>query len=340
MTADKGVHLALAAAGLTLLTGFGQRVDTSGGEASAAEIIRTEGEFQAAAQAEGISAAFTRFGQPESIVFTPDPTVVGRYYAEPRPGALQWRPEAVAVSSNGDLGASTGPGRYTSASGQVFTTWYTSVWINRGNAVRFAVDASVSTDGDYLNAAPTPYEITVARPRGTAGFDLTRLEQDYANDAARDARRATLRRLHSERGRVIRDGARPSIGETQAQARLASSPATMQLRYRDGRVSSGGDLAYSWGEASWTGASGAERGYYVHVWLKDGRDWRLIIDHVQTRREPAPEPAPAPAAPAPLPADPTATAPAPAAPATPAPAAAPAPATTPEPTPAPATPQG
>lgn len=345
--ANWGLRAALSAAAMVLLTGAGQRVDTSGGEEAANEIVRTEAAFQAAVQANGISAAFNEYGQPESIVFTPDPTVVGRYYAEARPGVLQWRPEAVASSSGGDLAASTGPGRYTSPSGQVYTTWYTSIWLRRGPVFRFAVDAGVETDGDYLNAEPTPYELTVARGRPGGGFDLTRLEESYARDAARDARRAVLDRLHEQRGRVVRDGPRPSIGRAQAQTRLASTPAQVTLRFRDGSVSNTGDLAYAWGEANWTGPEGAQRGYYVHVWLREGRDWRLIIDHLQTRREPQPEPAPAPV-PAADPAAAPATTPAPADPATVAPpTVAPAPATqpsvaptaAPQPTP-PATPPG
>lgn len=309
---------AVATLAMVGLTGAGQlagayrptaRADTSGGEAAGPLVITTEAEFQtAAAGAGGPAPAFLQYGVPEGIVFAPDATVVARAFSQPWNAAVQWRPEAVAVSSGGDLAASTGPSRVTLPGGEIQTGWYLTVWRRQGNGFRFALDGGVRTDGDYLNAAPTPYDVVVARGRPGAGFNLQDLERDYAGDAARDARRALIERIEEDHGRVLRDGARASIGRAQAQTLLAAGPATVQLTYRDGSVSNTGDLGYAWGEAAWTDAAGApQRGFYTHVWIRNGRDWKVIMDMLTLRREPPP-PAPAPAtAPAPAAATPPTT---------------------------------
>lgn len=343
---DRAGLAAVATVALVGLTGAGQlarssaRADTSGGEAAAPLVISTEAEFQtAAAGAGGPAPAFLQYGVAEGIVFAPDPIVVARAFSQPWNAAVQWRPEAVAVSSGGDLAASTGPSRITNAGGESQTGWYLTVWRRQGDGFRYALDAAVRTDGDYLNAAPTPYDIIVARGRPGAGFNLQDLERDYAGDAARDARRATLDRVEEDHGRLLRDGARPSIGRAQAQTLLAAGPAQVRMTYRDGSVSNTGDLAYAWGEATWTdGAGASQRGFYTHVWIRNGREWKIIMDMLTLRREP---PLPAPAAPAApeavaAPTAPDATAPAPAAPTAATPPTAP---TTPmAPTPTPATP--
>jgi ketosteroid isomerase-like protein len=54
----------------------------------------------------------------------------------------------------------------------------------------------------------------------------------------------------------------------------------------DGGVADSGDLAYAYGELTWTEAGTPRRGYYNRIWRRDaaGR-WRVLFDQMNVRPE-------------------------------------------------------
>ena len=54
----------------------------------------------------------------------------------------------------------------------------------------------------------------------------------------------------------------------------------------DGGVSESGDLAYAYGELTWTEDGAPRRGYFNRVWRRDeaGR-WHILFDQMNVRPE-------------------------------------------------------
>jgi len=313
-------RIGLAAALAVTLTGAGQRVDTARGEAGAQEVVRVENSFAQRTQSGQVGPAFAEYAGRQAIMFLPEPTTInGRTETIPWPGALVWRPDIVAIASSGDLAASAGPSVAVNAGTGERYGYYVTVWSREAAGWRFILDTGVDQPANLYSTAPVNADILVGRAREGSGFDLQRLEADFARDAARNARRAISGRMEDQ-GRVIRAGYAPAVGRRGAESLLQAQPETLTLRMRDGSAANSGDLAYAWGDASWTDANGAQTGHYVHVWRRDGTRWRLALDLLKPRPVAGAAVAPTPAAQAMPMTAPTATpgpAPAPAVPATP-----------------------
>ena len=78
------------------------------------------------------------------------------------------------------------------------------------------------------------------------------------------------------------------MGREAIAAALATEPAHIAAAQLGGAVSKAGDLAYTYGTAAWTDATGERRGYYVRIWQRRARGWTLVVD--ETNAPPAAKP--------------------------------------------------
>jgi len=234
----------------------------------------------------GVRAAFIAHFAPDGLVFEPAPVRVREVWptrpapASPPTVRLEWRPEVVDVARAADLGISTGPyrivdttGREPPREGTFFSVWQRQsdgtwkVWLDMGARDTGSFDASAwrtpprPREGVQESAAPTA---TTIRELDLA---LSGLEGPaFAQRLALDARR-------------YRDGAPPAVGAAW-EALLASTEATTRYEPSEARVSASGDLAASYGRMTQTRRDGAQgRGYYVHVWVRDGGAWWLAVEN-------------------------------------------------------------
>jgi hypothetical protein len=80
--------------------------------------------------------------------------------------------------------------------------------------------------------------------------------------------------------RVQGSTAAPAQGCSSFRDELVSRPRKIVFTPLGGSASSGGDLAWTYGEADGTNAGKAFHGHYVRVWQFRGDAWRLVFDQI------------------------------------------------------------
>lgn len=280
----------------TLLIAFALAAPAAA-SASVREIVAAERAFAAHAEKHGVANAFQTYIADDGLLFVPDPkpgkALLAR--APSRPGTLRWWPIYAGAARSGDLGFSTGPyvaddgknQRY----GQFFTIWKKQPdgswrWlIDHGTPSGEAAPQGPETAPRFLSAEPA------VRAEPTDAWQrLKAREQRLDQDLARDARAAYLSVLCPD-GRVMRAGPQPASGRAAYLARLDEGPATVRASHIGGGISNAGDLAYTYGNASWPAADGEVRGHYVRVWQNRAQGWVLVVDELVPAPPPPPKPA-------------------------------------------------
>lgn len=253
---------------------------------SAKSLAAAETAFAQESLDKGMRTAFLHALADDSTVFEPGP-MNGKKAWEAKPeskGVLQWQPVLAAISTNGDLGYTTGPWSFKkdaadkepAAYGQFVSVWR---WENGAWKLRFDLGSD--------NPAPTgpPEELVLA--------------QNHApNDSATDAEaimRAHDRRYAADRAGQLVDCAEenmrlyqpqkfPVVGSAEAAAALRKETTTNKFgEPKGGDVAHGGDLGYVWGEYM-AGAATEASGYYLRIWRKDrAGDWKLALDLLHPR---------------------------------------------------------
>jgi ketosteroid isomerase-like protein len=233
----------------------------------------------------GVRAAFVAHFAPDGLVFEPAPTRVREVWptrpapADPLALRLEWRPELVDVARAGDLGISTGPfrlvdttGRAPASEGVFFSVWQRQddgtwkVWLDMGARDTGPFDASRWRDAPRARVGPQD----AAAPTATTLGDLDKALSGIAGPAF-------AQRL-SHNARRHRDAETVAVGMDWEKllAGLATGPS---YEPSEARVSASGDLAASYGRITENrGERGSARGYYVHVWVRDGGAWWLAAE--------------------------------------------------------------
>ena len=262
---------------------------------SAAPIVAAERAFAADAPGMGLTASFNKWAVPDAVmiaggrvqtvrdVFPPD---------VPRPAdeiRLEWWPNFAGISMSGDLGFTTGGvavnGRRT---GHYFTVWRRQPdgswkWIYDGGSGATATNVpGADTEPNILPTA------TIGENSPAVAINEVRAtESALAAMAAVDQKAAHLRML-ADNGRLYVAQLPPAIGRDAFEAALDSWPRTFDFAPTDGTdVSLAGDLAWTYGAATWTQDGQARAGHYVRVWQRQADDWRIVLAQLI----PAPPPA-------------------------------------------------
>lgn len=257
-----------------------------------AEIVATESAFaQSFAQSGWL--AFIDFAADEAVWYDPP----GFQPAKPlyrrlvsAPGSvpalsLDWWPSRVEVACSGDLAWSTGPVIRIDARGTRFSH-YVTVWargtsgewrwiFDRGNPeLKPAVEKKGARVAGRMSSPRCERGL-----RGDAAVPPAAQEQQLfarlrsgkpipESFAARDVR-------------VHRFGRLPAEGRRAWLAALAAEPRPVSHAPAGGRVSSDGELAFSFGSLAWTDpARGAQQGAYLHIWRRHRTGWELVLDQV------------------------------------------------------------
>lgn len=260
--------------------------------ADPAPVVAAERAFAADGLALGVRDSFLKHAHPAAILFAPEPKTVGAIYGgrpDDRGGPpLKWWPVYAGLAASGDFGFTTGPATFDGRP----AGWYFTVWAREADGRwRWVYDGGTPSSGE---AAPGP-ETEPAALRGGAGratpaiamAQVGAAEAELAAVASTDLRRAYAAHLAAD-ARLAGSPAAPAHTPEAVAAELATRPAAMAFASRGGGASAAGDLAWTWGEARWTGEAGPGRGHYVRIWRNEGPAWSLVYDQLL----PVPDPKP------------------------------------------------
>ncbi|HJU22207.1 MAG TPA: nuclear transport factor 2 family protein [Casimicrobiaceae bacterium] len=254
-------------------------------EIALGSLVDAELAFANMAQREGVTAAFVANFADDGVAFQPAPVRVReawRNRANDTNNAvhMDWKPAQAGVARSHDFGYTTGP----------FTAWresapdrkregaFFSVWKrDPGGTWKVIVDIGIASaqpvDFAALGAAPRPSfghrgSIASARARLVALEANTGLTpNDYAKLLADDAR-------------LYRNGGSPIALRGAIAREVAEHTRRTLWSPVDARIATSSDMAVTWGRYSETErAANEQRGYYVHLWIRDrSGDWRLAYD--------------------------------------------------------------
>ncbi|MCP6379431.1 nuclear transport factor 2 family protein, partial [Klebsiella pneumoniae] len=84
----------------------------------------------------------------------------------------------------------------------------------------------------------------------------------------------------AEDARVMRVGPQPAQGRAAYRTRIAEGPASVTASHIGGDISKAGDLAFTYGHASWPEAGREVKGHYVRIWQNRPSGWALVVDEL------------------------------------------------------------
>jgi ketosteroid isomerase-like protein len=266
-------------------------------------LVEAEREFAKAAAARGIREAFIANLADDATLFRPHPVAGKKWMTDQpaRPGLLTWEPVFADVSRAGDLGYTTGPWEFRKngpgdkevAHGNFITIWKRQ----SGGAWKAVIDFGISNPPPA--GKPAGFESPASLPKDAAEANsvdaesergaLIKLDREFSKSSAATGAVNAYDAFLSNEARVYRDNRFPLIGKQSARAALSAQSGTLTWRPAKADVSSAGDLGYTFGAAELKapGSDKIEYSYYVRIWKKEARAWKVVLD-VMTPAPPPP----------------------------------------------------
>lgn len=262
--------------------------------AAPVSLVQNEYDFAKAVADHGTRDGFLMYLDKQAITLSPQPTNDYDNYTQSKPSAtkLSWYPVYALLSSSGDFGVDTGPwtaswikdGKKQYAHGDWLTVWHRTK----------AGDWKILFDGGADHAAPPKRvaalkkgaKVTQLKPKGTSITEdmvhssLVRAESAFSSTSIESSPRAAYIGQATDDIRLLQEDAQPVLGRdavTQAASDQAGSTQWVPL---GGSVAPSGDLGYMYGSTykSTDKDHKTPVGSYMHVWKRDGTDWKLLID--------------------------------------------------------------
>jgi ketosteroid isomerase-like protein len=251
--------------------------------ADPAAVVAAERAFAADGLALGMRDSFLKHAAPDAIVFRPDPVRVHEVFGKAPPDrddpALSWWPVWAGVARSGDLGFTTGPFALDGKR----AAFYFTIWRRQPDGTwRWVFDGGPPSDPSEAGAAGSPvaYLPTSTREGGSetaAEAEVSALEAALNERARTDLRGALAPVVAADTW--LAGGRTAPENSPAGQAReLALRPTAVIYQARAVDASAAGDLAWTWGEASWARDGAQQRGHYVRVWQARPEGWRLVYD--------------------------------------------------------------
>jgi ketosteroid isomerase-like protein len=264
-------------------------------------MVETERAFAAMGAEKGIRESFFQFFGEEGISFNPHP---GRFrefarknpLPDPPPSRefkLEWWPVYGDVAESGDLGYNTGPTLVSDLTPQNRPSrhgYFFSVWKREPDgAWRVAVDMGVDSPGPdpahqnrlrYERAPQESSQKMASRDAAASLAEILDLESRFGESLARSGVRQGYLEAVGEHARLHRVKNFPILGKKAIDDFLAKQKVTaIRSEGIDGGVASSGELGYSYGRYQLKYEDHSERGYFTHVWKRNGEGkWKLVAD--------------------------------------------------------------
>ena len=249
----------------------------------------TERAFAQRARETTVRQAFIDFFADESVGFGPDPEpareALKKNQTPQAPGfELHWEPRLGDIAASGDLGYLTGPAEYINSGKPNTYTCYFSVWKKQPDGeFRVILDIGIPTPektpfASGLQRSWARASWTGKEPRERAEASLMAADKAFAEAiAAKGASVAYGTAMH-EAARLNRPGIQP-MTRSAAVEWLAREVKHLSSEPMKAETAMSGDLGYTWGRYTASGAAETKSSYYVRVWTRkaDG-SWQLVSD--------------------------------------------------------------
>lgn len=260
-------------------------------------LVASERAFAALSVSKGVRESFLAYLAEGAVVFQPRATD-GRKFWEARPATnavLKWEPSFAGVSSDGDMGYTSGPWEFQpppDSSGapaspdRYLYGHFNSVWKKEKKiGWRVVADIGITHErparggvgsGDFMAAPALPIR-TMKSSRINLADQDKKLSKDMRAMPPRDALAAhatTDLRFNTE-------GHMQAVGIEAAQGQLDSLGGFFVFTTESSQVARSGDLGFTYGLAErYLSAKGppADSCVYLHVWREEsGRLWKLAL---------------------------------------------------------------
>jgi ketosteroid isomerase-like protein len=261
------------------LSALAQSADTS----AAGEIARIDREYSELSVAKGMPAASIAYFAEDGVAFGPTAVNGKKYWASRTDfsGTLIWQPIFAFVSGAGELGYTTGVWQLKNGNERSLGFGhYVTIWAKQ-RAGKWKMALDVGTENPQPREPPPnleilPPEIT-EQPREDARRNLRKAEGKLAEAARNDVGKAIIDSATDDI-RVYRDNAFPAVGLVAVKLMLGSEHEQVTLESAGSKMSSSGDLYYSYGNYSEKHSNVTERGIYVMIWRANmNGDWKLAL---------------------------------------------------------------
>lgn len=249
-------------------------------------IVAAERAFAADFPAMGLAGSFRKWGWPDAILLRggrartletmfPDASPV----RQPSDPLLEWWPTFAGVAMSGEMGFTTGPAaRDHRRYGHYFTVWRRlpdGEW-------RWVYDGGSNADPEGQPDPGAEPRILQVSTSGTVSPDqaMTEVrlaEADLATAAAVDQKAAHLSVLAPD-GRLYVGSLAPAEGMEAFATALDGWPDRFQFGPTEGGgASDAGDMAWTYGPATWNSDGLDRRGHYMRLWQKRPEGWKLVM---------------------------------------------------------------
>lgn len=257
--------------------------------ADPAPLIAAEHAFSARAGEIGIGPSFLEYMTGDAIILAPDPVNAKTFYTAhdagqaPKDGGvlLAWWPTFAGMARSGDLGFTTGPATVNGGRG----VFYFTIWSRQPDGSwKWVFDGGVSADSSQVagpDKAPLALPAGDAKPMApdVAMSQVKAAEATLAIGAKSNVSLAYKIALAKD-AQMQGSGLAPATNPDAVDGELASRAVAIDFAPLGGAASKAGDLAWTYGNASWAGG----RGHYVRIWQRRAEGWRLVFDEIVKAR--------------------------------------------------------
>lgn len=267
---------------------FSQEPDSASDLKSMAEAERS---FARMAVTNGVRDAFVENFSDEAIIFRPGP-VKGRpvwQQRKPLGMMIRWEPEYVDIAASGDFGYSTGPAEYLGVkplSPPLGYGYFISIWTKQPDGkwkVALDVGTEVPTLGNseiklHFPQGADKKQTFIAVNKDTEKKALLKFDDDFDKIYAKVKTPEVFMKNVLSGARFYREGQFPQTHSDSVKMILTQSK-DISWKPMDGAVANSGDMGYTYGSYKLQKeASSSEEGYYLRIWKKDNKDWKIVIE--------------------------------------------------------------
>jgi len=261
-------------------------------------LVNAERVFARASEEQGTRSAFLAFIADDGILFRPA-AVEGKTWmqANPEPASpshsrLSWRPIFADISSAGDLGYTTGPWEFKTATNDAKpAAWgdYMTIWKMQANGTwKFVLDLGCH-HAEPKTPAPS-WEPPSGSPRQPLHDDkinvaalrsqLVKIDSEFSGQSGRFGAREAFLTYAAKELRLYRNDLQVLVGRDTALRALPLNNLSLIWKPAFADVAASGDLGYCYGTYELQNESGFanETGNYVHIWKKISGKWRVVVD--------------------------------------------------------------
>jgi len=268
-----------------------QPLDTS----AARDIAKTDIEYSNLSMAKGMPAASVENFAENGVAFVPEIANGKKYWASRTdfPGTLIWQPVFAFAAAAGDLGYTTGPWELKKGNDQPSLGYghYVTIWSKQRDR-KWKIVLDVGVENSQPTEPPPNLEVLPSdvaagtRQQEEARHELQKAEGRLVDAARRDSGKAIIGSAGDDI-RIYRDKSFPAVGLVAARLMLESEHGKLTFESAGSKMSSSGDLYYTYGNYSEERGNVLEHGIYLRIWRANmNGDWKLSLN-LQKRLTPA-----------------------------------------------------